>query len=562
MLVFSKDPDTADQQMVAIIYYLVTFGYIDGRFDLTEQVYIREQIRRLVGWRVEDLRIGDPKIRLDVTDGTTQRYEQVYEEVATEVKALFDEVTLRGEDVHAFIRARLTVKCYELFRGFDPQNQAILLHLVDRLIVADGITHQAEQALRTELLHLLQERLPLDIATRDIGAALQVTAPMSLSPSMDDHPLLSHLEKHFARDAIKLGRQLTADYSLITQTIKTWDDQRAGGQGRLTGRQRVPELDGKGSFLDGYVQFLDAAQLRSYDVTVLGDLHGCYSCLKGALLQSNFFKKVHAWRKNPLQNVFPVLVLLGDYIDRGRFGFDGVLRTVMQLFVSMPEHVVVLRGNHEWFLEYNGKVQGGVRPAESLATLEPFAPQGLLQAYRVLFEKMPSMLILDRTLFVHGGIPSDDLFAKKFRDLTSLNDPDIRFQMMWSDPTNGPYVPAELQRITARFCFGRQQFRGFMSHIGCRTMVRGHERVLSGFVQNYDDEDLRLLTLFSAGGADNNDVPASSSYRRVTPMALTIHRVGAAHPTVTPWAIDYARFNAPERNAFYRTPPEIAFRAG
>ena len=119
------------------------------------------------------------------------------------------------------------------------------------------------------------------------------------------------------------------------------------------------------------------------------------------------------------------------------------------------------------------------------------------------------MLILDRTLFVHGGIPSDDLFAKKFRDLSSLNDPDIRFQMMWSDPTNGPYVPAELQRVTARFCFGRQQFRGFMSRIGCRTMVRGHERVLSGFVPTYDDGDALLLTLFSAGGADNQDVPAS-----------------------------------------------------
>src|SRR5262245_18461332 len=93
MLVIAKDPDIDDQQMVAIIYYLVTFGYIDGRFDLSEQVYIREQIRRLVGWRVEDLLIDDPKIRLDVTDGTTQRYDKIYEEIAAEVKALFEEVT-------------------------------------------------------------------------------------------------------------------------------------------------------------------------------------------------------------------------------------------------------------------------------------------------------------------------------------------------------------------------------------------------------------------------------------------------------------------------------------
>src|SRR5262249_7663394 len=223
------------------------------------------------------------------------------------------------------------------------------------------------------------------------------------------------------------------------------------------------------------------------------------------LLQANFFRKVHAYRKNPLQNPFPLLVLLGDYIDRGRFGFDGVLRTAMQLYVSMPEHVVLLRGNHEWFLEYNGKARGGVRPAGSLATLEPLAPQKLLLAYRALFERMPSMLIMDRTLFVHAGIPSDDVFAKKLGDLSGLNDGGVRFQMMWSDPTNGPYVPAELQRVTSRFCFGRQQFRGFMSRIGCRTMIRGHERVASGFVTNYDEGDLLLITLFSAGGAQNAD---------------------------------------------------------
>jgi hypothetical protein len=135
--------------------------------------------------------------------------------------------------------------------------------------------------------------------------------------------------------------------------------------------------------------------------------------------------------------------------------------------------------------------------------------------------------------------------------------------MMWSDPTNGPYVPAELQRVTSRFCFGRQQFRGFMSRIGCRTMIRGHERIASGFIKNYDEGDLLLVTLFSAGGPGNADVPPTSSYRSVTPMAATIRRAGpGAQPTLTPWPIDYMRFNAPERNAFYRTPPEIEFRAG
>ncbi len=33
----------------------------------------------------------------------------------------------------------------------------------------------------------------------------------------------------------------------------------------------------------------------------------------------------------------------------------------------------------------------------------------------------------------------------------------------------------------------------------------------------YDDPSQLLITLFSAGGSDNKDIPADSSYRSVTP---------------------------------------------
>jgi hypothetical protein len=69
-----------------------------------------------------------------------------------------------------------------------------------------------------------------------------------------------------------------------------------------------------------------------------------------------------------------------------------------------------------------------------------------------------------------------------------------------------------------------------------------------------------LLNLFSAGGRGNNDLPQESNYRNVTPMALTIkYRDG--HSTATPWIIDWERYNDPEKNGFFRMPPEIQFRA-
>jgi hypothetical protein len=298
-----------------------------------------------------------------------------------------------------------------------------------------------------------------------------------------------------------------------------------------------------------------------YELTVLGDLHGCYSILKATVLQSKFFERVEAWRRDPSSTPYPLLVLLGDYIDRGLFSINGVLRTVLQLFVTAPDHIVVLRGNHEYYVEVNGTMYGGVKPAEAINTLKPHLPIDVFRHYRSLFEEMPSVFLFDRILFVHGGIAKDRLLKERWKDLSSLNDPDIRFQMLWSDPSTADVIPADLQDQASRFAFGRMQFRAFMQRIGAHTMVRGHEKVLPGFTKAYDDDGgARVFTLFSAGGHDNADLPAGSTYREVTPMALTISHANG-ESKVTPWTPDWKSYNDPERNAFFKVPPEIEQRA-
>ena len=71
---------------------------------------------------------------------------------------------------------------------------------------------------------------------------------------------------------------------------------------------------------------------------------------------------------------------------------------------------------------------------------------------------------------------------------------------------------------------------------------------------------LAATRLFSAGGATNEDLPPDSSYREITPKALTLHigRDGAVK--ATPWLIEYERYNDPKRNAFFAKPPEIRGR--
>jgi hypothetical protein len=178
--------------------------------------------------------------------------------------------------------------------------------------------------------------------------------------------------------------------------------------------------------------------------------------------------------------------------------------------------------------------------------LQGVASDAYFREYMQMFEQLPTSLAFDRFFFVHAGVPRDASLAEKWKDLSSLNDPDLRFQMMWSDPADTEVVPNELQQKAARFGFGSHQFKSFLARIGCDVMVRGHERIIDGFHTAYD---ATLYTLFSAGGATNLDLPETSNYREVTPRGLTIRwRDGISR--VSSFVIDWARYNDPARNRF------------
>jgi len=209
-------------------------------------------------------------------------------------------------------------------------------------------------------------------------------------------------------------------------------------------------------------------------------------------------------------------------------------------------------------VEWKGEVYGGVKPCEAIDTLKPHVPIEVFRDYMALFEAMPAMLLFERTLFVHGGIPRDQTVGEHYRDLSSLDHEDLRFQMMWSDPSQVDVVPRALQEQSSRFGFGRLQAAHFLKRMGMNALVRGHEKVSGGFETVYRSPELTLCTLFSAGGEGNDDLPGNSSYRGVVPMALTVEHADG-RTTACPWPIAYEGYNAPEANAFFRAPPELRF---
>lgn len=560
MLQFSRDPQVAEQQMRAIIFYLTTFGYIDGDFDQSEREFVRDYIEKLVRHRVKvGMPSAAPELHEELSQRFTTHFHEVFENIDAYVRDLFTEAVAQDENQDAFIHAKLKLKCFELFQGFDPDNQRVLMEAMDDLIAADGQVHPAEEKFRSELAQLFDEHIEIELEDED-SARPTIADPIARAPATDDHPFFGQFEHHYSADQQKILKQIEADRKLLDGVLAKLAEQRARGDGKLAGVARVDAFRGQDPFLDGHVYVHPAKDGPGYELTVLGDLHGCYSCLKAAVLQADFFNKVAAYRKDPSAHPKPLLVFLGDYIDRGLFSLNGVFRTVLQMFLTAPEHVYVLRGNHEYYVEYKGQIYGGVKPAEAINTLKPYVPIEVFRHYMKLFDAMPNVLIFDKVFFVHAGIPREKTLKERWTDLSSLNDPDMRFQMMWSDPSSADVIPAALQEQSARFPFGRLQAAHFLQRVGCTTLVRGHEKVDDGFARTYDDDQATLITLFSAGGKDNQDLPPNSSYRGVTPKAMTLTWKNG-DMQITPWDIDYAHYNDPGRNAFFKAPMELEHKA-
>ncbi|HRI07837.1 MAG TPA: metallophosphoesterase family protein [Nannocystaceae bacterium] len=555
MIHLSPDPATAEQQIDAIIYYLTTCGYIDTEFDLREKAFIRSYLRQIVTARIDALGPMDPEVRYERIENLHSHYLERFQEIEQEVRALLSEAVAEGEDAERFLRSRLMLGCYERLTDLSGTNRDALMAAVDEFIAADGELHPSEVEFRNELASLLGAEILIDEGSLQ-GLATALAEPIELTPEQHDHPFFHKLEHHYSGDPSRIQAQVAADLKLLDRVEAKLDELRGRGRGRLRGHRKVDEFAAGDEFLDGHVHVVRPREGREYELIVLGDLHGCYSNLKAAILQSGFMEKVRRFRADPANNPDVRLVLLGDYIDRGRFSYNGVFRTVLNLFLTVPEHVYVLRGNHEYYIEYQGKIHAGVRPAEAIHTLSPLVSDEVFARYLRFFEAMPNSLLFDQILFVHAGIPRDALVRERWGDLSALNDKDVRFQMLWSDPSPSDYIPEDLQQASARFAFGRRQFRKFMAEIGCHTMVRGHEKINAGFRNVYPDDDVRLFTLFSSGGVANDDIPSDSNYRDVRPMALTF-QIKDGETRAIPWAIDYRRYQDPDLNAFFRSVPEV-----
>src|SRR5258708_7393005 len=78
----------------------------------------------------------------DVAEKQGACFERVFPRLHGEIQALLDDPVAHGEKPLDFVLARMKLRCFELFRSFDPKSQETLLFIVDRLLEADGVVHE------------------------------------------------------------------------------------------------------------------------------------------------------------------------------------------------------------------------------------------------------------------------------------------------------------------------------------------------------------------------------------------------------------------------------------
>ena len=253
MITFSNDPKRAEHEMHAVIFYLVTFGYIDGDFDASEKSLVREVIRKLIEHRATAaMPDAPPNVKAEVVTKYTKHFHEVLEGIDQNVKDMFTESVSSNEDPKAFVHSKLKVRCFEIFQSFERKGQEQLMALIDSLLMADGVAHPAEIQFRSELARLLDADFDVEVVAPSDGlresTRVALAQPVDPGSSQIDHPFFKPFEHHFSKDPEALHRQVSADRQLIDRALAALEAQRRTGNGRLVGKKNVdkaPSVPGR-----------------------------------------------------------------------------------------------------------------------------------------------------------------------------------------------------------------------------------------------------------------------------------------------------------------------------
>ena len=211
-------------------------------------------------------------------------------------------------------------------------------------------------------------------------------------------------------------------------------------------------------------------------IYVIGDIHG------------NIFDLIRIFN---IAHPPPVsrFLFLGDYVDRGQFSVE-VLALLFSLQVAYPEHVYLLRGNHEF--ECVNTFYGFKDECS-----KQYEEKNVYNEFNEVFNYMPIAAIINKEVFcVHGGLSpqltSMDQISNLARPFKSY---ELEFvaDLVWSDPSDENEFYIRSNRGSG-VTFGKSAVHEFLDCFNLKAIIRAHQCIQSG-IGRFDGHN--VYTVFS-----------------------------------------------------------------
>ena len=183
-------------------------------------------------------------------------------------------------------------------------------------------------------------------------------------------------------------------------------------------------------------------------------------------------------------------VFMGDYVDRGYNGVE-VLELLLALKIKYPEHMTLLRGNHE-----SRQICFAYGFYEEIT--RKYGNANAWEYFTDLFDYLPLAALVEGKIFcVHGGLSPYISTVDQIRLINrkmEIPREGVFCDLMWSDPDD-----IETWIISCRgagWIYGWKVVDEFTHINGLELICRAHQLVMEGF--KYWFEKKNLCTVWSA----------------------------------------------------------------
>ena len=183
-------------------------------------------------------------------------------------------------------------------------------------------------------------------------------------------------------------------------------------------------------------------------------------------------------------------VFMGDYVDRGYNGVE-VLELLLALKVKYPEHITLLRGNHE-----SRQICFAYGFYEEIT--RKYGNANAWEYFTDLFDYLPLAALIEGKIFcVHGGLSPYISTVDQIRLINrkmEIPREGVFCDLMWSDPDD--IETWIMSNRGAGWYFGWKVVNEFCFLNNLELVCRAHQLVNDGF--KYWFKDQNLVTVWSA----------------------------------------------------------------